>query len=55
MFGQEDTNADGVLSIAEIEAVFDKYDTNGQCMLTWNSLVIYKQIVTQTYMYNVRQ
>merc|ERR1711860_29320 len=29
MFQTEDTNSDGIMTIAEIEAVFNKYDTNG--------------------------
>merc|ERR1712179_540958 len=29
MFQMEDTDSDGMMSIAEIEAVFDKYDANG--------------------------
>ncbi|XP_045208941.1 uncharacterized protein LOC123560848 [Mercenaria mercenaria] len=28
MFVQEDTNQDGIMTVAEIDAVFDKYDTN---------------------------
>ncbi|XP_045208931.1 uncharacterized protein LOC123560836 [Mercenaria mercenaria] len=29
MFLQEDLNQDGIMTIAEIDSVFDKYDTNG--------------------------
>lgn len=32
MFVQEDLNQDGVMTVAEIEAVFDKYDTNGKSL-----------------------
>ncbi|XP_052222728.1 uncharacterized protein LOC127838780 isoform X1 [Dreissena polymorpha] len=41
MFLTEDLNQDGIMTIAEIDAVFDKYDANGDGRETRNEYTMY--------------
>lgn len=40
MFVTEDLNNDGVMTVTEIDTIFDKYDTNGMTLFISNAISI---------------